>query len=59
MLELQVFTGRPLLLGTQYKSGIIDYTSDMVLGDVPSSCFDFEMEHIAGLLKNDITTVNQ
>jgi len=36
----------------------MNYTSDMVLGDVPSSTFDFEMEHIAAIVKNDITTVH-
>lgn len=61
MLDLQLFTGRPLGYGNHYqKDGAEpDYTKDIIIGTVPQPYLDVEKEAVIQYVASDITLATQ
>ena len=63
LMDLQLFTGRPLVYGTSYEmeDGSVregDYTGEIVFGGMPPGMLALDVEHVASTLRNDITLVS-
>lgn len=54
MLDLQLFTGRPLVFSSTFKDQVPNYTSELVYGLLPISQVGLESESFNASLKGDI-----
>jgi len=55
-IDLQLFTGRPLKLASDYQDGEEpDYTTEIVYGNIPQDSIDMETSYIENLIKLNVT----
>ncbi|KAI8914342.1 P-loop containing nucleoside triphosphate hydrolase protein [Gorgonomyces haynaldii] len=54
MLDLQLFTGRPLVFASQLKDQKPNYTTELIYGNLPSYQVDLESESFVGLCKSSV-----
>lgn len=54
MLDLQLFTGRPMVFASNFEDAEPDYTKELVFGYLPLNDITLEVESVATLIKGNI-----